>query len=157
MLEKEQTFVITRFFSAPRSRVFEAWTRAEHLEKWFGPKGFAITDCECDPRPGGAFRLCMRSPRGEAYWVHGSFREVSPPERLVIACTMADPHGIPRIEELIQAEFEPSGRGTKLNLNSTARGAGSVAAAMLAGFEKGWAQTVDRLSALMNPKPTKEM
>jgi uncharacterized protein YndB with AHSA1/START domain len=155
--KNEQTVVMTRFFAAPRRRVFEAWTRAEHLEKWFGPTGFTITDCQCDPRPGGVFRLCMRSPAGEAYRVRGSFREVTPPERLVIACTMDDPQGVPRIDELIEAEFQESGRGTKLNLNSTARGPGAVAATMLARFPKGWTQTVERLSDLMNPKPTKEM
>jgi uncharacterized protein YndB with AHSA1/START domain len=157
MAENEINFATTRFFAAPRSRVFEAWTSAEHLEKWFGPKGFAITDCQCDPRPGGVFRLCMRSPAGDAYWVRGSFREVTPPQRLVIACTMDDPQGIPRIDELILAEFEESGQGTKLNLNSTARGPGAVAATMLARFENGWVQTVDRLSDLMTQKRSREM
>ena len=157
MAENELNVVMTRFFAAPRGRVFEAWTRAEHLQRWFGPEGFVITDCECNPRPGGVFRLCMRSPAGDAYWVRGTFREVTPPERLVIACTMDDAQGVPRIDELIEAKFEESGRGTRLNLNSAARGPGAVAANMLAGFEKGWAQTVDRLSELMDPKPTKEM
>ena len=153
----EQTVVMSRFFAAPRARVFEAWTRAEHLEKWFAPKGLAITDCECDARPGGIFRLCMRSPWGDAYWVRGTYREVLVPERVVIACTMDDPTGTPRLEELIHAAFEESGRGTKLNLNTTARGTGAVALTMLAGMQKGWAQTVDRLGALLNPKPSKEM
>ena len=35
--------VIERVFSAPRELVFEAWTRAEHIEKWYGPKGFTVT------------------------------------------------------------------------------------------------------------------
>jgi uncharacterized protein YndB with AHSA1/START domain len=157
MTRNEETVVMTRIFDAPRSRVFEAWTRAEHLEKWFGPKGFAITDCECDARPGGIFRLCMRSPGGQAYWVRGIYREVSAPERLVIACTLDDEHGTARLEELINVAFEQTGSRTKLHLNSTARGPGAVAATMLAGMHKGWAQTVDRLGALLNPQPPKEM
>jgi len=157
----QETVVMTRVFDAPRGRVFEAWTRADHLEKWFGPKGFAITDCECDARPGGVFRMCMRSPRGEAYWVRGEYREVVPPERLVIACTLDDEQGVARLEEIIDVAFEQSGSRTRLLLNSTARGVGAVAARMLSGMQKGWAQTVDRLSvllgALLNPKPHKEM
>jgi uncharacterized protein YndB with AHSA1/START domain len=156
-VKQEETVVITRIFDAPRSRVFEAWTRAEHLARWFGPRGFHITDCECDPRPGGILRLCMRSPRGEAYWVRGVYREVVTPERLVIACTLDDAHGIARLEELIEVAFEQSGSRTRLLLNSTARGSGSEAAVMLAGMQKGWAQTVDRLSILINPQRDKEM
>jgi uncharacterized protein YndB with AHSA1/START domain len=106
MSSNQETVVMTRVFDAPRSRVFEAWTRAEQLEKWFAPAGFAITDCRSEPRAGGIFRMCMRSPRGEAYWVRGEYREVVPPERLVIACTMDDPQGIPRLDEVINVDFE---------------------------------------------------
>ena len=35
-----------RVFEAPRDRVFAAWTRAEHLAHWFGPRGFTIHSCE---------------------------------------------------------------------------------------------------------------
>jgi uncharacterized protein YndB with AHSA1/START domain len=157
MDRNEETIVMTRVFDAPRSRLFEAWTRAEHLEKWFGPKGFTITDCECDPRPGGIFRMCLRAPWGGAYRVRGEYREVVAPERLVIACTLDDEQGASRLEEIINVEFEQSGSRTKLLLNSTARGIGAKAASMLAGMQKGWAQTVDRLGVLLNPKPHKEM
>jgi uncharacterized protein YndB with AHSA1/START domain len=125
----EEKVVMTRIYDAPRSRVFEAWTRAEHLEKWFGPTGFAITDCESDPRPGGVFRLRWRSPRGEAYRVNGSYRGVT---------------------------FEQHGSRTRLSLNSTASGLGPQAARMLASMQKGWAQTVDRLSALLFPNLNRE-
>jgi hypothetical protein len=53
--------------------------------------------------------------------------------------------------------FEQSGSRTRLLLNSTARGVGAAGAKMLAGMQKGWAQTVDRLGVLLNPKPHKEM
>jgi hypothetical protein len=44
-------------------------------------------------------------------------------------------------------------------LNAKASGLSAEAAAMLAGMQKGWAQTVDRLGAHLNPnpKPQKEM
>jgi uncharacterized protein YndB with AHSA1/START domain len=30
---------LTRVIHAPRARVFEAWTRPELLQQWFGPAG----------------------------------------------------------------------------------------------------------------------
>ena len=31
--------IFTRVFDAPRELVFEAWTRPEHLARWWGPAG----------------------------------------------------------------------------------------------------------------------
>jgi uncharacterized protein YndB with AHSA1/START domain len=45
---------ITRLLDAPRSLVFEAWTKHEHLRRWCGPRDFAVTHGEGDIRPGGA-------------------------------------------------------------------------------------------------------
>jgi uncharacterized protein YndB with AHSA1/START domain len=156
-VQPEGSVVITRVFDVPRERIFEAWTRAEHLEKWFGPKGFAITDCACDARAGGVFRLCMRAPWGGVYWVRGEYREVLAPERLVIACTLDDEQGASRLDEIIHVAFEQSGSRTRVVLNITARGTGAKGPSMLAGMHKGWAQTVDRLDALLHPKTHKEM
>jgi len=137
---------LTRHFDAPREQVFAAWTRAEHLAHWFGPKGFTIHSCEADPRPGGLFRLCMRSPQGKDYWVRGTYREVVAPERLVIACTADDESGVTRLEETIRVTCEDSGGGTMLKLSATASGSSAVAAAMLKGMDQGWAETIDRLA-----------
>jgi uncharacterized protein YndB with AHSA1/START domain len=99
----------------------------------------------------------MRAPWGGAYWARGEYREVVAPERLVIACALDDEHGTSRLEEMIYVTFEQAGSRTKLLLNSTARGVGVAGAKMLAGMQKGWAQTVDRLGVLLNPKAHKEM
>ncbi len=141
----EHTVALTRFFDVSRERVFEAWTRAEHLAHWFGPKDFTIHSVVADPRPGGQFRLCMRSPEGKEYWVRGEYREVAPPERLVIFCAADDEKGIARLEEVIEVTLSVSGAGTELGVTATAVGASDVAAAMLKGMDQGWAQTVDRL------------
>jgi uncharacterized protein YndB with AHSA1/START domain len=146
---------LTRVFDAPREQVFAAWTRAERLVHWFGPKRFTVHSCEADPRPGGVFRLCMRSPDGKDYWVRGVYREVVAPLRLVIACTAEDDKGIPRLEELISVTFAEQGGKTRLSLNAAASGPSDEAAAMLGGMQKGWAQTVARLDAHLNPKPEK--
>jgi len=37
---KEREVVITRVLEAPRRLVFEAWTKPEHLVRWWGPRGF---------------------------------------------------------------------------------------------------------------------
>jgi uncharacterized protein YndB with AHSA1/START domain len=142
----EKKVVVSRFFDAPRSRVFEAWTRAEHLPHWFGPAGFTVHSCEADARAGGVFRLCLRSPDGRDFWVRGEYREVAAPERLVIACAADDEKGIERLRETIQVTFAEEDGRTKLTVNVVASGATHRAAALMEGMDKMWADTVHRLN-----------
>jgi uncharacterized protein YndB with AHSA1/START domain len=81
----DHEIVITRVFDAPRTLVFEAWTKAEHVAQWWDPAGVALAVCEVDLRPGGAFRFVHRAPQGAGYSFTGTYREIAPPERLVFA------------------------------------------------------------------------
>jgi uncharacterized protein YndB with AHSA1/START domain len=139
-----------RLYDAPRERVFAAWTRAEHLAQWFGPRGFTIHSCEADPRPGGVFRLCMRSPEGVDYWVRGAYREVVAPERVVVQCSADDAAGVQRLDEVITVQLADEGGRTRLTLRATASGTGPEAAKMLRGMEQGWSETLDRLRERSN-------
>jgi uncharacterized protein YndB with AHSA1/START domain len=53
----EREIVIERVFDAPRTLVFEAWTKAEHVVHWWDPSGAPLAVC---------------------------YREITPPSRLVI-------------------------------------------------------------------------
>jgi uncharacterized protein YndB with AHSA1/START domain len=141
----QHAVALTRVFDAPRNRVFECWTRAEHLQHWFGPNGFKIHSCETDPRPGGVFKLCMRAPDGKDYWVRGTYRAVTVPSHLIIDCAAEDHKGVEQLQEVIDVTFTDSGGKTTVAVNAVARGPSDEAAAMLKGMDKGWAQTVDRL------------
>src|SRR5262249_7142388 len=86
-------FILTRVLDAPRELVFKAWTEAERLAHWWGPKGFAVRVCRLDLRPGGVFLYSMRSPDGRDMWGKWVFREIVPPERLVFVVSFSDEEG----------------------------------------------------------------
>jgi uncharacterized protein YndB with AHSA1/START domain len=80
--------VIKRRIAAPRERVFQAWTKAEHLQQWFFPNtdGDAIPHAEVDLRVGGRYRITMHAPDGNiTAVVGGTYHEVRPPEKLVFS------------------------------------------------------------------------
>jgi uncharacterized protein YndB with AHSA1/START domain len=79
----DREIVMTRVFNAPRERVFEAYSRAEHLDRWFGPRGFTTVTHAMDFRPGGAWSFTMTAPDGTVYPNHVAYREIDPPSRLV--------------------------------------------------------------------------
>ena len=79
----ERQIVITRAFDAPRTVVFDAWTKAEHVAHWWDPSGAPLAACDIDLRPTGAFRFVHGGPDGLKYQFTGMYREVEAPGRLV--------------------------------------------------------------------------
>jgi uncharacterized protein YndB with AHSA1/START domain len=76
--------VMTRVVDAPRRLVWEAWTSPELVAKWLlGPEGWSMPVCEIDLRPGGTWHYVWRRANGKEMEMRGSYREVTPPERLV--------------------------------------------------------------------------
>src|SRR6202011_6081101 len=77
------TIVTRRVVNAPRSLVYDAFTKPEHLARWMGPRTFPLVHCDNDVRVGGSWRFVHRAPDGQEIGFHGIYREVSPPQRIV--------------------------------------------------------------------------
>lgn len=75
--------IVNRVFDASRELVWKAWTEAEHVVNWWGPKGFSITTSEIAIKPGGIWRFIMKGPDGVEYPNKIVFQEIVKPERLV--------------------------------------------------------------------------
>jgi uncharacterized protein YndB with AHSA1/START domain len=103
---------LERTFNASAERVFEAWTSAEVLRRWW-PAGsdWETPVAEVDVRVGGSLRLVMRSPQGEEFGGRGEYVEITPPERLVFTWTW-DGHEGHEGTQLVEVEFRPREDGT---------------------------------------------
>ena len=86
-------FTITRTFDAPRALVWKAWTSAEALGQWWGPKGAAIRVIAFDLRPGGVFHYAMAFQPGHEMFGRFVYREIVAPERLVFVSSFSDAAG----------------------------------------------------------------
>jgi uncharacterized protein YndB with AHSA1/START domain len=76
---------ITRYFDAPRERVWAAWTNPAELAKWWGKRGWTAQaeTIVMDVRPGGAFKVVtVHDEDGRTMVNEGVYREVVEPERL---------------------------------------------------------------------------
>jgi uncharacterized protein YndB with AHSA1/START domain len=140
---EERVLVIERVFDAPPSLVFKAWTEPERMVRWFGPRGFTSTILKADFRPGGAYRVHMRSPEGTDHWLQGVYREIVAPKRLVSTYAWADAAGKPsRPETLLTVTFEEDHEKTKLRLHQAVFE--SVTARDL--HNGGWSSSLERLA-----------
>jgi uncharacterized protein YndB with AHSA1/START domain len=63
---KRQDLVITRFIDAPLELVWKAWTEAEQVKRWWGPKDYTSPTCKLDLQVGGSFLFAMRAPADRA-------------------------------------------------------------------------------------------
>src|SRR5262249_40553649 len=129
--ETENEVLVARYFEAPRSLVFRAWTEPEHLVRWYAPNGCTIEYRAIDPRPGGTFHSCIRSPDDHECWVKGVYREFVAPERLVCTLEISNEKGEsvepvavgmdpqwPRVT-ILTVTFAEEGTGTRLTLHQT--------------------------------------
>ena len=66
-----ETLEVSRRFEAPRHLVFTAWRTAEHLERWFAPKGCIAPEARVEFHADGVFDFLMRATDGTDYWMRG--------------------------------------------------------------------------------------
>ncbi|WJL97299.1 SRPBCC domain-containing protein [Microbacterium sp. ET2] len=79
-----------RVIRAPRSAVWNAWTVAASLERWWLPVPARCRVVELDPRPGGGLRTEMSVDEGPFVpHITGCFLDVDPLETLVFTTTLA--------------------------------------------------------------------
>ncbi len=140
--------VITRVLRAPLETVWKAWTRPEHLARWFGPKGCKTVGA-FDVRVGGVWRSDIESPSGEHFVHSGVYRVVEPMTRLVTTHVWDRPCGsdgeAATRETLITVEFEPMGSQTRVTLTH----AGLSSEKSCESHRGGWSETLDHLEAFM--------
>ena len=141
--EAEREIVLTRVFDAPRERVFDAFTGAEHLSHWWGPRGFTTTTREMDVRPGGVWRFVMHAPDGTDYPNRVVYTEIARPERL--AYDHGDDDGSGSVSFRVTATFADEGGRTRLTWRLLFPTAEAREGAVRFGVVEGGTQTLDRL------------
>lgn len=147
----ERAFMMERVFDAPRELVFDAFSKAEHLKHWWGPKDWTLPVCTIDFRPGGVWHYCMKSPDGQyEAWGKAVYQEIVRPERIVYTDYFSDAEGNIN-EDLPQTvgtvEFIEQGGKTKVAMRAEYPTHEDLQKVLDMGMEEGIRQTWDRLAA----------
>ena len=152
--------VLERTVDVPPHLVWLAWTRPEHLKKWFTPAPWTTVECEIDLRPGGRFYAVMRSPEGQTFPNTGCYLEVVENRRLAWTNALepgfrparpASTCGDPSASFLFTAviELEPAGSGTRYTATAIHQDVAGRDAHARMGFHDGWGKALDQLVAAM--------
>jgi uncharacterized protein YndB with AHSA1/START domain len=80
----DREIVMTRVFNAPRTLVWNAFTKPEMVSRWLlGPPGWTMPVCQPATKVGESYRYVWRGPDGEEMGMGGVLREFVPPQRMV--------------------------------------------------------------------------
>src|SRR6187200_1903186 len=112
-MSKSLALVVRRMINAPPERVFDAWTRPEHLRQWWGPRPVTCSEATVDLRAGGAYRIGNLLPDGNVVWISGEFEVVDPPSRLVYSW-LVEGKNVPEDRSLVTVRFESRDGGTEV-------------------------------------------
>jgi len=150
----DRTFVITRQYDAPARLLFEAWSRPEHLMKWFGPKGWPVTMCEVDFRKGGRFRMAMTGSSGiQNTPFGGQYLEIQPNRKIVYDNAFEEP-GSPKM--IVTVTFEDAGGRTTLTISTLFESLAMKTEYLGLGFERGFGSGLDQLADVAGELRRKE-
>lgn len=156
-VEGGRVLVLERVFKAPRALVFEAFSQAEHLRQWWGPRGWELSVCTIDFRPGGRWHYCMRcvdKTQGEFYgmesWGLALYREIEVPSRIIHTDHFSDAGGninpdLPSTLSTLTFE-ELEGGATRVTNRAAYDTAEALKTVMDMGMLQGVTETWDRLA-----------
>lgn len=160
-----QEFTFSRTFDAPRERVWRAWTDAESLARWWGPKNATIRVLKLEFRPGGMFHYTMAFQPGHEMYGRFIYREIVAPERIVFVISFSDAAGgitrapFPQLKDLWPLEvlntvtFTEQGGKTTIALRGSPIDATEDERAMFAAnadsMRQGFGGTFDQLTGFL--------
>jgi len=150
----DRELTISRTFNAPPRTVFDAWTRADLVSRWWAPVslGVTIVSCEADVRVGGRYRYVLKPPDGDPFAFSGTYREVTPYSRLVYTSFFEPGLAPPKDESeaaVVTVTFEPDGDRTRLVARELYPSKDVLDGAMATGMEVGMRETMDLLDELV--------
>ena len=119
---------LERTYDAPPETIWELWTTAAGIERWWSPDGFTTEVRELDLRPGGRLVHAMTATAPEMVEFTRSaglpltsvatktFTEIDPPARLAYSSLVDFVPGQEPYEHLTVVDLEPAGGGTHVTM-----------------------------------------
>lgn len=147
-LDGDRALTIKRRFNAPPPVVFEAWTRADFVRRWWAPAshGVVLSTCEADVRVGGRYRYVMRKGADEIAF-SGEYLDISRPHRLVYTQVfepMADSGSV-----TVTVTFTEQNGATELVAHENYPSAKVREIVLASGMEHGMRETMEQLEDLL--------
>jgi uncharacterized protein YndB with AHSA1/START domain len=142
----EQVVDIERVIDAPLADVYRAYTEADLIAKWIGPRGYDTVVSIFDVRDGGQWAFSQSSSDGLQFAFHGSFHSVQPLESIVQTFEF---EGAPGHVSLERVTFEDGGNATTVRVHAVYQTVEDRDAMIASGMAMGVTEGYERLDELL--------
>lgn len=148
MDKSNRTITIKKTFNAPIELVWEAWTRPEHIAKWWSPKGMETKIIEHSFKIGGKWKYSMPMPDGKEFIAEGEYTDIVHLEKIISSANFK-----PMTEGVeIQSLFKKNGDKTDFTFNVIHPTEEYKIQQEKMGIMNGWGSVFNRLEEFLNNK-----
>ena len=138
--------IVRRVIPASRERIFDAFTTAEYLSRWFRPsREITVEVLLYQFVPEGSYRLRYGLPDGRRPVVGGVFDRIERPTRISFSWEWGSPDPLANVPMHVRFDFRAEGPATEVQV--THRGIPSDAACTI--HADGWEATLAILAHLL--------
>jgi uncharacterized protein YndB with AHSA1/START domain len=146
------TVKVERSFDAPLDLVWSAWTEAEFLDQWWGPKPFRAETKTMDFSEGGRWLYAMVGPQGEKFWGLKDFVKINPQKNFTYRSLFCDENGKVNPTTTASTWFNSFAESEGITLVTNDIYCESLAhleAQIKMGFKEGYTAGLDQLEELL--------
>lgn len=153
VVDKENLSVrVERSFDAPLDLVWAAWTEAQLLDQWWGPKPYRVETKIMDFREGGTWLYAMVGPQGQRHWALRNFKSIAPRKSFTYQSIFCDENGKvnPATTSSTWVNSFAESKGVTLVTNDIrCESLAHLEAQIKMGFKEGYTAGLDQLEALL--------
>lgn len=92
--KESKTIHVKREFDTNLDLIWQAWTKAELLDQWWGPKPWKAETKTMEFRKGGFWHYAMVGPGGEKHWSKANYLNVIPKKFFTAKDGFCDESGV---------------------------------------------------------------
>ncbi|MFT3947779.1 MAG: SRPBCC domain-containing protein [Agriterribacter sp.] len=153
IVDKEnKTIHIKREFNANLELVWQAWTTAELLDQWWGPKPWRAETKTMDFREGGHWLYAMVSPEGEKHWNKSSYKTIEKEKSFTFQDGFCDENGTMNAafpQYLWENKFIPKENNVQVDMVLTFDTLADLEKIIETGFKEGMTIDFEQLDELL--------
>ena len=145
-VEQVSKLRVTRLIKAPRDRVFAAWTTPAEIMKSFGPETCRVLAADVNLRAGGDYHFRFQTETVGEVELHGVYREVRRPAKLVCTWNWS---GNPKLEfgeSLVTLDFLDRDGSTEVQITHE----GLPSEEIKEDHNEGWNGCLDKLEKYLD-------
>ncbi len=150
--KENKTIHIKREFNANLKLVWQAWTTAELLDQWWGPKPWRAETKIMDFREGGFWLYAMVSPEGEKHWAKVNYIAVEKEKSITAKDGFCDEYGTMNLafpQNLWENNFIAQENKTQVDMLLTFDTLSDLETIIQMGFKEGFTMGLNQLDELL--------